>query len=212
VIRRGLVALWCVGALIAGALLAGCSPTSAIAGAVAGRAQPPSEGLASWYGPGFAGRLTANGEIFDPSAMTAAHRSLPFDSRVRVTNLNNGSSVVVRINDRGPFVAGRVIDLSRASAELLGMMGSGVAPVRLDLLDVDTTVTEVGRADWLVDFEVVSTDHPVGALLLITSAQVGERLVVRVVDTQPPPTFGQSLLLSATLYDLLGGEVVILAQ
>ena len=205
--HRGLISL-CLTILF----LAACSPTAAVVGAVSGSAQAPIEGLASWYGPGFSGRLTANGEIFDPSSMTAAHRTLPFDSRVRVTNLNNGLSVVVRINDRGPFVAGRVIDLSRASAVSLGMMGSGLAPVKLEVLDGDTSVTEVGRADWLVGFEVVSTDHPVGSLLLLTSELVTERLVVRVVDTQPPPSFYQALLLSPEVFDLLGGNVVILAQ
>lgn len=194
------------------AVMMACSPTTTVVGAIAGEAQAPIEGLASWYGPGFAGRLTANGEIFDPSSLTAAHRTLPFGSRVRVTNLNNGRSVVVRINDRGPFVAGRVIDLSRASAEQIGMRGRGIAPVRLEVLDVDTTVTEVGRADWLIGFEVVSRDHPVGTLLLLTSAQVNDRLVVRVIDTQPPPTFYQTLLLSPEVFDLLGEEVVILAQ
>ena len=205
--RRGM------GALLGLFLLAGCGGgPSAETDPTAGEPGWVQEGIASYYAHKFHGRTTASGETYDMMAMTAAHRTLPFGTRVRVVNKDNGRSVVVRINDRGPFVAGRVIDLSRASAEELGMMGSGVAPVRLEVLDVDTTVTEVGRADWLVDFEVVSTDHPVGTLLLITSAQVGERLVVRVVDTQPPPTFGQSLLLSPTLFDLLGDEVVILAQ
>jgi rare lipoprotein A len=91
-------------------------------------------GLASWYGPGFHGRRSASGERFNQNALTAAHRSLPFGTRVQVTNLNNGQSVIVRINDRGPFVGGRVIDLSAAAARMLGMMRSGVAPVRLDVL------------------------------------------------------------------------------
>jgi rare lipoprotein A len=89
-------------------------------------------GGASWYGPGFQGRRTANGERFNTHALTAAHRSLPFGSRVRVTNTSNGRSVVVRINDRGPFVGGRVIDLSKASARAIGI--SGVAKVRLSRL------------------------------------------------------------------------------
>lgn len=92
-------------------------------------------GQASWYGPGFHGRRTANGERYNQNAMTAAHRSLPFGTRVRVTNLNNGRSVVVRINDRGPFIRGRVIDLSRAGAGAIGMISSGVAPVRLEVLN-----------------------------------------------------------------------------
>jgi rare lipoprotein A len=91
-------------------------------------------GLASWYGPGFHGALTANGERFNQYAYTAAHRSLPFGTQVRVTNLNNGRSVVVRINDRGPFIGGRVLDLSQGAAQVIGVIGSGVAPVRMDIL------------------------------------------------------------------------------
>jgi rare lipoprotein A len=97
-------------------------------------AQAVSNGEASWYGPGFHGRLTANGEVFNQNALTAAHRSLPFGTRVRVINENNGRSVVVRINDRGPFIGGRVIDLSAAAADVLGIKSSGVAPVKLEII------------------------------------------------------------------------------
>ncbi len=89
------------------------------------------EGLASWYGPGFAGNLTANGERFRPCKRTAAHKTLPFDTRVRVTNLENGRKVVVRINDRGPYVDGRIIDLSKGAARVLKMLDSGVVKVKL---------------------------------------------------------------------------------
>jgi rare lipoprotein A (peptidoglycan hydrolase) len=91
-------------------------------------------GMASWYGGGFHGRKTASGERFNMNALTAAHRSLPFGTRVLVTNTRNGRSVEVRINDRGPFVGGRVIDLSRAAASQIGLTASGVAPVRLAVL------------------------------------------------------------------------------
>ena len=91
-------------------------------------------GWASWYGPGFHGRLTANGERFNQYELTAAHRTLPFGTTVRVTNVNNGRSVVVRINDRGPFTGGRIIDLSVAAADAIGMIGSGVAPVKVEVL------------------------------------------------------------------------------
>ena len=94
-----------------------------------------STGMASWYGPGFHGRRTANGERFNQNAMTAAHRSLPFNTRVRVTNKNNGRSVVLRINDRGPFIRGRIIDVSVGAAKKLGMYSSGVAPVKVEVLD-----------------------------------------------------------------------------
>jgi len=92
------------------------------------------QGLASWYGPGFHGQRSANGEMYNQNALTAAHRSLPFNTQVRVTNLDNGRSVVVRINDRGPYGGGRIIDLSQGAAQQLGMIQSGVARVRLDVL------------------------------------------------------------------------------
>ena len=91
-------------------------------------------GEASWYGPGFHGRRTANGEIYNQNALTAAHRNLRFGTRVKVTNLNNGRSVIVRINDRGPYAKGRVIDVSAAAARTLGMIRSGVAPVSVTIL------------------------------------------------------------------------------
>lgn len=92
------------------------------------------EGLASWYGPGFAGRPTASTEIYDPGLLTAAHKTLPLGSLVRVYNLENGRNMIVRINDRGPFVDGRIIDLSRAAAEVLDCKDQGLAQVRIVLL------------------------------------------------------------------------------
>ena len=91
-------------------------------------------GEASWYGPGFYGNRTANGEIYRPGTMTAAHRTLPFGTKVRVTNLWNGRSAVIRINDRGPFVGHRVIDLGHGAASSLGLTASGIAQVRLEVL------------------------------------------------------------------------------
>ena len=91
-------------------------------------------GSASYYAAKFNGRRTASGEVFDNGAMTAAHRTLPFGSRVRVTNPGNGLSVVVRINDRGPFTRGRVIDVSRAAAQELGLIARGHAAVELALI------------------------------------------------------------------------------
>lgn len=92
------------------------------------------EGAASWYGPGFHGRITANGETFDQNALTAAHRTLPLPTLARVTRLDTGRSVTVRINDRGPYVDGRVIDLSKAAAQALGFTEDGVADVRIEPL------------------------------------------------------------------------------
>ena len=91
-------------------------------------------GWASWYGPGFHGNRSASGEIYNQNALTAAHRSLPFGTKVRVINTRTGSSVVVRINDRGPYIGGRIIDLSAAAARILGVMKTGVAPVRVEVL------------------------------------------------------------------------------
>lgn len=91
-------------------------------------------GMASWYGGKFHGRKTANGETYNMNAMTAAHKTLPFGTRVRVTNTRNGDTTVVRINDRGPFIAGRIIDLSRAAAADIGVTNSGVAPVKISIL------------------------------------------------------------------------------
>lgn len=89
-------------------------------------------GKASWYGDRHHGKRTASGEAFDQNALTAAHRTLPFGARVKVTNLNNQRSVTVRINDRGPYSRGRVIDVSRRAASELDMLKSGVAPVRIE--------------------------------------------------------------------------------
>ena len=107
-------------------LLAGCSTV--------GTGGVTQTGKASYYGDRHHGNKTASGERFDQHALTAAHRSLPFGTRVRVTNLSNDKSVVVRINDRGPFVRGRIIDVSRAAAERLDMLRAGVVPVRLEPL------------------------------------------------------------------------------
>ncbi len=101
---------------------------------VLGAPNAKAGGMASFYGYDFAGKQTANGERFNPQAMTAASKTLPFGTLVRVTNRNNGRSVVVRINDRGPYVGGRVIDLSLGAASVVGMLGSGVAPVEISII------------------------------------------------------------------------------
>ena len=97
-------------------------------------------GTASWYGPNFHGKSTANGEIFDMNAVSAAHPTLPLPSRVRVTNLENGRSLMVRVNDRGPFARGRIIDLSRRAAQLLGFASNGTARVRVQLVRNDGSI------------------------------------------------------------------------
>jgi len=102
-------------------------------------ALPPSEpfqtGMASWYGPDFHGKTTSSKEVYDMYDLTAAHGSLPFGTYVMVTNLDNGKSVIVRVNDRGPFIEGRIIDLSYAAAKALDMLGPGVIPVEIEILE-----------------------------------------------------------------------------
>jgi rare lipoprotein A len=101
-------------------------------------------GQASWYGHPHHGRATASGEIYDMRALTAAHRTLPLGVRVRVTHLGSGRTVEVRVNDRGPFVGGRILDLSQAAAERLGGVGAGVFPVRLRVIALPDGTREAG--------------------------------------------------------------------
>ena len=169
-------------------------------------------GIGSWYGDEFAGKLTANGEIFDPTKITAAHKTLPMPSVVRVTNLDNGRSLVVRINDRGPFVAGRIIDLSREAARLIGFKDAGIAKVRVQILteqslrleelarrgsfpEVDGVPEEakpdfnaVGSSD--VTFTATSSNGRAyknedgqSALDLMNRSQVGEIITVPPIET-----------------------------
>ncbi len=129
--RHPLPTIFCVLLL----LCAGCGrrPKINIPSAPAGGGE--EVGVASWYGHPYHGRRTANGEVYDMNRLTAAHRTLPFDTWVKVVNLENGRSSTVRINDRGPFVEGRIIDLSRKSAEELDMIGPGTARVRISIVD-----------------------------------------------------------------------------
>lgn len=112
------------------ALAAGCSSTPR-----AGGSGHSASGQASYYGNEFHGRKTANGERFDQGKLTAAHRTLPFGTRVKVTNPQNGKTVVVRVNDRGPFVKGRIIDLSSSAFKTIASLNAGVVPVRIEVLD-----------------------------------------------------------------------------
>jgi rare lipoprotein A len=128
--RRGWVALLGLGAL----LVTGCS-TARRPRVAATAAQPAfQEGIASWYGPGFHGRRTSSGETYNQYDLTAAHRTLPLGTWAVVTNLDNGRSVRVWVNDRGPYIVGRVIDMSYGAAYELGMIESGTVPVRIVVL------------------------------------------------------------------------------
>jgi len=162
------------------------------------------EGDASWYGPGFAGRTTSNGEVFDPSQLTAAHRTLPFGTWVRVTNLDSGASVEVRINDRGPFKAGRIIDLSRAAAERIGMVSSGVARVRVEVVSGVPGATRLATAPDLHGFEARSALYATGQLLVLRSDRSEAPVLVRVVEGDVPLEVQADLLVSDALAAALG--------
>ena len=220
--RRGLRALVAGGSLVA---LAACGsagreapqlpvvtdPAPIVTGTmrpyqVRGRWYRPSEdpdyeevGLASWYGAQFNGRPTASGERFDMNALTAAHKTLPLPGLVEVTNLANGRSVVLRVNDRGPFVDNRIIDLSRGAAEALDMMGRGVGEVRVRYLgraprtgggqalhaasrsdrSRRTPPVESARDYWV---QAVSYADPLAARL--SADGLGEKAVVRPVEVE----------------------------
>ena len=121
-----------------GAVTFGCGGTSRYGGTMSNENQNNSSfmqtGMASYYAKEFDGRLTANGERFDMHALTAAHRTLPFNTRVKVINLSNSLEVYVRINDRGPFKKDRIIDLSYAAAEKIGLTGPGTAEVKIEVV------------------------------------------------------------------------------
>ena len=141
------------------------------------------EGLASWYGGKFQGRRTASGEIYDKNKFTAAHKTLPFGMLVKVTNMENGKSATVRINDRGPFVEGRIIDLSQAAATEIGMTGKGLVQVRIEPFEDSVPANrysiqlgayrEIGNAERLMNrleengFEVVLEETSSGIIRVL---------------------------------------------
>jgi len=142
------------------------------------------QGVASWYGHKFHGHQTSNGEIYDMYAMTAAHKHLPLPSYVRVTNRDNGRQVVVRVNDRGPFHQGRVIDLSYAAAFRLGMLQNGTAPVTLEAITPTASVAESTTPAPAVPLPTAGVVLQVGAFSSWQSAQaVKTRLALRLADT-----------------------------
>lgn len=149
------------------------------------------QGLASWYGGTFHGRKTANGETYDMHAMTAAHKTLPFDLLVRVRNLSNNQEVVVRINDRGPFVRGRVIDLSYSAASKLGLVGPGTAPVH---------ITPLPRSGWEIE-----TDYAVqiGAFASYANAR---RVLDELQQTRSDSRLQPGTLRGRTLWRVQFGD------
>ena len=128
-------------------LTVGCGRKKAPAGAAMVRVKIgyQQRGIASWYGNPYHGRATASGEIYDMERLTAAHRRLPFGVTTRVENLRNGKTVEVKINDRGPFVKGRIIDLSRAAARQIDLLGPGVARVRIEVIAAPAKVRAAGE-------------------------------------------------------------------
>jgi rare lipoprotein A len=138
-------------------------------------------GTASWYGPPYHNRQSSNGEIYDMNAMTAAHRTLPMNTIVRVTNLRTGASALVRINDRGPFVDGRVIDLSLAAAKAIDVWRPGIAPVQLDVLQTPAPLDIGGR--WCVQIGAFHQRAPAEEL----RERLARRyLTARVLDFPSP--------------------------
>ena len=135
-------------------------------------------GVASWYGPGFHGKYTANGEVYDQSDHTAAHRTLQMPSVLRVTNLDTGQSTIVRVNDRGPYARSRILDVSRAAAEELGMVGRGTARIRIDQLEAESLAMKQ---------IALNGGGPDEQRTALNQYIAGNRPPTVVAATQPPP-------------------------
>ena len=137
-------------------------------------------GIASWYGPGFHGKATASGEVYNQNDLTAAHQTLPLGARVMVTNLENGSATEVLVNDRGPFAKGRIIDLSYAAAQSINMIGPGTALVRLDIIDSPMPIEAIRSS---LDYTL-----QIGSFSQLENAeQLRERLAKSFADVRITP-------------------------
>jgi rare lipoprotein A len=159
-------------------------------------------GIASWYGKKFHGRLTSNGEVYDMHKVSAAHKSLPLPTTVKVTNLDNGNSVIVRVNDRGPFHEDRVIDLSYAAAVKLGFAHHGTAPVVVEAL------TEVRKTPQSTSVVTLADDKPsyylqVGAFSQIKGAEKLQQEIVNLISSRQLETVSVKILPSETQSTLL---------
>ncbi len=173
-------------------------------------------GLASWYGPGFHGKQTSNGESYDMHALTAAHKTLPLGTLVKVARTDTGKSVVVRLNDRGPFVAGRIIDLSYRAAQALEMIGSGTAPVRIEALQRVTEKRHDGQSVWtpepIPDFRSGIFTIPVGVYdasaeaVMVRKRLGGEGHDVRIVRVETP-TGGRYRVCVGRYQDLIEAHI-----
>jgi rare lipoprotein A len=147
-------------------------------------------GIASWYGPNFHGKYTANGELYDMNDLTAAHRTLPLPSIVRVTNLENGRSIKLKVNDRGPFAKGRIIDVSRRGAQLLGFDGKGTAQVRIEIVADESraiAASMMGKTD-----PVIAEKAPPAPPATVASADLAPPPGVKAAPpsraSSPPPS------------------------
>jgi len=166
-------------------------------------------GVASWYGKDFHGRKTSSGEVYDMYAMTAAHKTLPLGTYVRVRNLDNGREIDVRVNDRGPFVAGRIIDLSYAGAKQLEIIGPGTAPVEITALGVAAGVKNGRQAYVQMNYEQGRFTVQVGAFLEQANAQRLQSKLAESYDNAHIVTYfdGQK-----TFYRVRVGHLTTLSQ
>lgn len=146
-------------------------------------------GIASWYGPNFHGKKTANGEIFDKNELTAAHRTLQMPSIIRVTNLSNGRSIILRVNDRGPFAHDRILDVSERAATVLGFKNHGTAKIRIDVLsDASVQVAEAAKQGYDTrGYEVSLNNKGQRTVPTVTMPQVKPEPVTQVAISAPPP-------------------------
>ncbi|MEZ4605783.1 MAG: septal ring lytic transglycosylase RlpA family protein [Deinococcales bacterium] len=186
------------------------------------------EGQASWYGARFAGRPTASGEIFNPDALTAAHPSLPFGTRLKVTNLSTGLSVEVHVNDRGPYHSSRVLDLSQAAAAEIGLMRKGIGKIRAEVVaeDVPVALAEEKPSELAVKpavsqessltlevadlsaYDVMVKEGEVGELILLRANFPNQSLMVRVVGRLPRSS-KVDILASSQVAQKLGSRINI---
>jgi len=168
-------------------------------------------GIASWYGPNFHGKPTANGEVFDQWEVSAAHKTLPMPSMVRVTNLGNGRSLVVRVNDRGPFKPGRIIDMSKRGAQLLGFEGQGTAQVRVEILtqesmnlagQIQSPVKPLTKAESPIKVETVASKPVASQDLpeLVASAPLPQKIPTEIVKPVEPKIVEQNLVQQKPIY------------
>jgi rare lipoprotein A len=153
--------------------------SAAALAAQASVSQDTSIGIASWYGPDFDGKRTSNGEIYDKEKLTAAHRTLPFGTYLRVRSLDNDSSVVVRVNDRGPFAKNRIIDLSEAAARILGMIPTGTAQVSLTVIPEEEALAWRGGG---IDGAPASPRAGPGAASAAKDLPLGARMRIQVAS------------------------------